>query len=88
MDELHPGRALNALLFHMDARIPLWLRKPHCIVTNKIPIKTSFYQQTQQKIGLHCPTSFFIVNGLQPWDSNFNFELQGMSSSPTTEKFL
>jgi hypothetical protein len=47
MDELHPGRALNALLFYTDAGIPLWLRKPHCIVTNKIPIKTTFYQQNR-----------------------------------------
>ena len=88
MDELHPGRALNALLFYMDAGIPLWLKKPHCIVTNKIPIKTSFYQQTQRKIGLYCPASFFIVSGLQPEDSNSNYGLQGRSSSPTTEKFL
>jgi len=50
----------------MDAGIPPWLGKPHFIVTNKIPIKTAFYQQTQQKIGLHCPTSIFIDSGLQP----------------------
>jgi len=57
MDELHPGRALNALLFYTDAGIPLWLRKPHCIVTNKIPIKTPFYQQIRIVIP-GCSASF------------------------------
>ena len=67
MDELHPGRASNALLFYRDAGIPQWLGKPKPnYMTNKIPIKTTFYQQTQQKIGLHCPASIFIDSGLQP----------------------
>jgi len=47
MDELHSGRALIALLFYMDAGILLWLRKPHYMIINKIPIKTPFYQQTR-----------------------------------------
>jgi len=67
MDELHPGRALNALLFYRDAGIPRWLGKPKPnYITSKIPIKTAFYQQTQWKIGLHCPASIFIDSGLQP----------------------
>jgi len=72
MDGLHQGRAINALLFCMDAGIPRWLGKPKPnYLTNKIPIKTTFYQQTQYKYGLHCPASIFIDSGLQPRVSNF-----------------